>query len=299
MGFWRYKISLLFIILACRQVVTKMPLPFTRQLLLTTPPVQGKDVVILQNLLPRSNSVTSLVLPTGFYDKQTASAVAEYKKANMLESDPMMFDEITAKLVLEQLSYDGYKDDGQPPTGYKFKIIIPVHKDRNIETTGTLLNANNKVMYQFRVRAHGSLDSSGNAVNQFTTNGNTPTGLIKCDLNTKEPNATSFGPYPVVRAVKGLKGNAAIGMNVNNTFLSDYRSGILIHTGEWKNWNTTMNMPNSNGCLHVHPDDMKTIDSILINDLDVKPNVNPFGKNPYPYPCQGLMSIQQIDLINV
>ena len=55
----------------------------------------------------------------------------------------------------------------------------------------------------------------------------------------------------------------------------------------------------SNGCLHVHPDDMKTIDSILINDLDVKPNVNPFGKNPYPYPCQGLMSIQQIDLINV
>ena len=45
----------------------------------------GKDVVILQNLLPRSNSVTSLVLPIGFYDKQTASAVAEYKKANMLE----------------------------------------------------------------------------------------------------------------------------------------------------------------------------------------------------------------------
>ena len=38
-------------------------------------------------------------------------------------SDPMMFDEITAKLVLEQLSYDGYKDDGQPPTGYKFKVI--------------------------------------------------------------------------------------------------------------------------------------------------------------------------------
>ena len=35
-----------------------------------------------------------------------------------------------------------------------------------------------QVMYQFRVRAHGSLDSSGNAVNQFTTNGNTPTGLI-------------------------------------------------------------------------------------------------------------------------
>ena len=33
-------------------------------------------------------------------------------------------------------------------------------------------------MYRFRVRAHGSLDSSGKAVNQFTHNGNTPTGLV-------------------------------------------------------------------------------------------------------------------------
>ena len=44
----------------------------------------GKDVVILQNLLPRSYNVTSEVLPTGFYDKQTAVAVGEYKKANLI-----------------------------------------------------------------------------------------------------------------------------------------------------------------------------------------------------------------------
>jgi hypothetical protein len=36
----------------------------------------------------------------------------------------------------------------------------------------------------------------------------------------------------------------AIGKNANDTFLSNYRSGILIHTGEWKNWNPSMNMPN-------------------------------------------------------
>lgn len=34
------------------------------------------------------------------------------------------------------------------------------------------------MLYVFRVRAHGSVDSSGKAVNQFTRNGNTPTGLV-------------------------------------------------------------------------------------------------------------------------
>ena len=46
--------------------------------------LSGKDVVILQNLLPRSYNVTSSVKPTGVYDKQTAIAVAQYKDANRL-----------------------------------------------------------------------------------------------------------------------------------------------------------------------------------------------------------------------
>ena len=51
----------------------------------------------------------------------------------------------------------------------------------------------------------------------------------------------------------------------------------------------------SNGCLHVHPDAMKKIDEILQNDLNVTANKNPYGKMPYPYSCQGILSIQQID----
>ena len=48
-------------------------------------------------------------------------------------------------------------------------------------------------------------------------------------------------------------GNAAIGRNKNNTFLSDYRSGILLHTGEWENWNPSEPMPNRwvNALLYV------------------------------------------------
>ena len=37
-------------------------------------------------------------------------------------SDPSVFDDVTAVLVLKQLSYDGYKDDGKVPDGYKFKV---------------------------------------------------------------------------------------------------------------------------------------------------------------------------------
>ncbi|XP_046841485.1 uncharacterized protein LOC124435547 [Xenia sp. Carnegie-2017] len=273
----------------------QMPKPFTRVLRISTPQQSGKDVVILQNLLTRSEFVKIKVIPTGVYDKQTAKAVSEYKIGNSLKSNITVFDNITAALVLYQLSYDRYKDDGFIPSGYKFKIYVPVHRNRNIETDGILMNSKGLVLYKFRVRAHGAVDSSGHTLNQLTTNGNTPTGLVECDLNTKEPDEKAFGPYPVVRAVKGLKGNAAIGKNENDTFLSNYRFGILIHTGEWKHWNTTMNMPNSNGCMHVHPDDMKKIDDILIRELNVKANENPFGKMPYPYPCQGILSIEQID----
>jgi peptidoglycan hydrolase-like protein with peptidoglycan-binding domain len=44
----------------------------------------GKDVVILQNLLRRSWNVTTEIDATGVYDKQTAKAVGEYKKANLI-----------------------------------------------------------------------------------------------------------------------------------------------------------------------------------------------------------------------
>jgi hypothetical protein len=44
----------------------------------------GKDIVILQNLLIRSYNVTTEVAATGLYDKQTAQAVGEYKKANLM-----------------------------------------------------------------------------------------------------------------------------------------------------------------------------------------------------------------------
>ena len=39
---------------------------------------------------------------------------------------------------------------------------------------------------------------------------------------------------------------------------------------------------------------MKKIDDILINELGVTENENPFGKVPYPYIPQGLLSIDQV-----
>lgn len=41
-----------------------------------------------------------------------------------------------------------------------------------------------------------------------------------------------------------LIGNAAIGRNINDTFLSNYRTGILLHTGEWDHWSPSRPMPN-------------------------------------------------------
>ena len=73
-------------------------------------------------------------------------------------------------------------------------------------------------------------------MNQLTTNGDTPTGLSRVDLNSKFPDSIkrSFGVYPVLRITKGLKGNVAIGRDgykgndgTPESFLNDYRYDIL------------------------------------------------------------------------
>ena len=58
-------------------------------------------------------------------------------------------------------------------------------------------------------------------------------------------------PYPVNRAVAGLRGNAAWLMKND---ASTIRGGILMHTGEWANysdWQPPLPMPNSLGCIHA------------------------------------------------
>ena len=271
---------------------TEMPGPFTRQLMLQDPLQSGKDVVILQNLLQR-HSETKYIAVTSKYDVQTAEAVRVFQ-AFMGIPNTGVFCEKTALKVLDNLLYDGFNDDGKVPAGYKFKLHVPVHRDRTRETVATLLDANARPVFKFKIRAHGATNMDGSAVNQLTRNGNTPTGLATFDLNSKEPNPKSYGPYPVLRVVKGLEGNSAIGYG-NDTLLSNYRSGILLHTGEWRNWDPSKPMPNSLGCMHCAPDDLKNVVDILMNRLDVKVNYNPFGKLPYPYEPQGLIAIEQID----
>ncbi|XP_031568278.1 uncharacterized protein LOC116302981 [Actinia tenebrosa] len=276
-----------------RMASNSYPKPFTRELKLQDPPMKGSDVMILQSLLARCPSVTS-IKTTGAFDQQTQTALADFQRINHVNNSGKL-DIKSATLVLDQLMYDGYKDDGKIPKGYKFKLYIPVHKDRNIETTATLYDSNYQVRYRFLVRTHGHITDTGEELNQLTTDGNTPTGLATFDLNSPEPNPVLFGPYPVVRQVKGLEGNVAIGPDEENTFIPYIRYGILLHTGEWKNWNSSRPMPNSNGCIHAHPTDLQKVDEILTKDLGVTVRSNPFGTIPYPYQPQGLLSIEQID----
>ncbi len=151
-------------------------------------------------------------------------------------------------------------------------------------------------------------------LNVFSPDGNTPTGLILFDLNSPEDDPRSFGPYPVNRAVKGLRGNAAF-------LVPDIRNGILMHTGEWPGWTAPSPMPNSSGCVHAWPDVIKMVWLTLVNigvqvgegavsssflHLDaieslrrlasyaqVRPNTD--GRLPYPYQPQGLLSIELVD----
>lgn len=55
-----------------------------------------------------------------------------------------------------------------------------------------------------------------------------------------------------------------------------------------------MDMPNSSGCIHAHPEDVEAIYKILVG-LGVKVNDNTFSGKNYPYKPQGVGVIELID----
>ena len=274
-------------------------LPFSRVLEVSSPLIQGKDVVILQSLLRRYEGINLKV--DGCFGVDSAAALKHFQSEEGIESADGRLDPKTARHVLDALMHDGYKDNGVIPTWAKFKIYAPVHRDRNIETTGVLYDNKGNSLLTFPIRSRGWRGKLNQELNQLSTNGDSPTGLVTCDLNSKQPDPKLYGPYPCLRCVKGLKGNVAIGrdgfigVDGPETFLSSYRSGILIHTGEYDDWEPGKPMPDSHGCFHVYPDDMKTIVDIMVEKLGVVVRDNPFGKRPYPYEPQGIMSIEQVD----
>ena len=134
-----------------------------------------------------------------------------------------------------------------------------------------------------------SFNSSGPGLNQFAPDGDTPTGLMSFDLNSPEPIPKLYGPYPINRAVLGLKGNA-------QWSLPHIRNGILMHTGEWHQyagWNPPQPMPNSAGCIHAWPTSIEDVWHALVAE-GVQVRKNPFGVLPYPYKPQGLLSVELV-----
>lgn len=278
-----------------------MPPPFYRVLKAGEHPCQtGHDVLVLQNLLQRAerSSGGTILNVTNCFDTQTASALSWFQGVVGVESTGVL-DVATAKEIMEKLNDDNYVDDGLPAAtrGYLYKVVVPVHSNRSMESTATLHAGNGSALLKFTVRAHGKdfagqkgwpIYSSTPGLTQFASNGNTPTGLFSFDLNSPEPDPRSYGKWPVNRAVLGIEGNAQF-------LLPHLRNGILMHTGEWPNWKQGMPMPNSEGCLHAAPQDIEMVASILQHELGVKVRENPFGKLPYPYKPQGLLSIYLID----
>lgn len=290
---------------------SSMPPPWTRQLYLDAEYLTGSDVLIMCTLLHRDEAVqaqTGGVECDDIFDIQDETDVSTFQKANNLDTTGV-FEETTANLLLQLHSADGYKDNGftAASMGYLYKIHVPVHENRSIETIGTLFDAYNNVLLNFPVRNHGHREDCSNdactwpdfgdgdyGLNQFTTNGNSVTGLIEVDLNSGEEPTDLYGPWPVNRYVRGLEGNAQL-------LLPNIRDGILLHTGNWTTddhgtWDPrTMNMPNSAGCHHSHPIYVETIYKILTVELGVVVNDNPFSGKNYPYKPQGIAVVELID----
>lgn len=187
-------------------IAQNMPLPWTQELKVTSPYMTGNNVLIAQTLLVRDYHVSSFKAD-GVYGPDSAAAVSQFQTGNGLKNTGIL-DSVTAQLLLDLCSADGYKDSGFSALsmGYLYKINIAVYQNRSIESIGTLFDENNIIIMTFPIRAHGHRDDGTSApwpdmgdgdvgLNQFTGSGNTVTGLIEIDLNSPEPNPDLYGPW--------------------------------------------------------------------------------------------------------
>ena len=281
--------------------------PFTRPLSQALNS-SGSDVLLLQRLLAARAEAwcgASWGPPTAaVFDAPTGACLALFQAAAVPGVAPSArgaLDAQTAAAVLRVLGPDGYVDDRAPPaaSGHLYKVHVALASaNRSVEAVATLIAANGSALFSFVARLHGaeaypvpdwpSWNSSDSGLSEFAGDGATPTGLAEFDLNGPESNASEFGPYPVNRAVSGLRGNWAV---VSTNDESTLRSGILLHTGEWPGWAPPAPMPNSLGCIHAWPDSIERVWKTLVAlGVDVRPNTN--GALPYPYKPQGLLSVE-------
>ena len=192
-----------------------LPAPFSRVLNFTAGQewqLNGSDVLVAQHLMRRSpfaRPVDSCC--SGVYDEDTANVVEAIQNgANLTNVTPGSIGVETARYLLETHTYDGYFDNGRSAReqGYLFKIIVPVHANRSIESTAQLLDADNKLLFSFPARAHGhdvlpngqpddrpwpDYDNENAGLNEFSPDGATPTGLSQVDLNSPEDDPKLFG----------------------------------------------------------------------------------------------------------
>ena len=280
-----------------------MPLPFTRELKVQSPLQAGDDVKIAQTLLNRNPAVAPTLVVDGYFGDNSARGVQQFQNSVNFKVTGIL-DDATARKLLELHSADGFKDPGftAASKGYLYKLYVPVHVNRSIETTAILFDKDNNELLRFIARTHGYRDDGTTGawpdfgtgdvgLNEFTDNGMTVTGLMELDLNSPEPSAAAYGPWPVNRFVRGLDGNALL-------LVPNIRDGILLHTGNWSTasrpWDSSMPMPNSAGCVHAHPEDGEAIYKILVG-LGVKVNDNTFSGKNYPYKPQGLAVVELVE----
>eukprot|EP01036_Dinobryon_divergens_P022449 gene22449-30706_t len=253
--------------------------------------MSGNDVLIAQTLLLRDPAVQATCKgfsADGVYGSLSAAATSAFQSNQSLPATGTL-DAATANVLLLLHSADNVKDDGRSAgeMGYLYKIVVPVHNNRSIETYATLYDKDNNKLLTFRTRQHGHRDDAssdpwpdfGNGdvgLTQFYSNGNTVTGKVELDLNSPEPDPSLY-------------------------VLPNIRDGILLHTGDWthastgEHWTPNEDMPNSAGCMHAHPDDVELVYKILVDKLGVQVRANPFSGKNYPYTPQGVGFIQLID----
>lgn len=200
----------------------------------------GNDVLIAQTLLKRDAAVDPSFVVSGVYAADSAKATIDFQAANGLPNTDGVLDSVSAQALLDLHSDDEYTDSGftAASMGYLYKFHIPVHSNRSIETYSTLYDQNNKVLLKFKTRTHGhradgtdepwpDYGNGDEGLNQFTSSGNTVTGLVEIDLNSPEPDPAVYGPWPVNRVVRGLDGNALLSEFCGNILFSYYKLLLL------------------------------------------------------------------------
>ena len=234
--------------------------------------IQGKQYQDLTQALTKAQEAWKIP-QSGKLDTATLHMIMKYSGDNTSDG----YSSVQLKNIISS-SPDQFKD-------LKYVIKIKVYANRDVETFAHLYDYSKPTskaedegesdLLTFRVRTHGQFnDKTGEALNQFLPNGNTPTGLYTARLIVKEDREQTSQ----IQLMEGIAGNAKL-LQIGSSSSGRAESLYISSYGLNSQHTESNKLHDTNGSINIKKEDMLKLSALLTKVSQVTASNNPNSAN--------------------